>query len=234
MGTYEELLGALKALVLERGEVKREELLEWGRERSVGTLTLLALVGDLEKEGVISVKWGGDPLELPVKIEASTEGGRAPGVARKDSNDRAARAKIRARKSRTGRRSIKKRRGATIVAFFEEETRTVERPRAGRAEERAVEGSEEERVEEEEFERILGEIPDEDYKKALTYLAKYRSVGEVRLSLDLMKEGVRDVERVLRRLLEEGYATRSPLGVINATEKLPRINTKISLADLLG
>lgn len=232
MGTYEELLDALRALVSERGEVGREELLEWGRERSVGTLTLLALVEDLEREGAVSAEWGGDPLELPVRVEAPARREGALGVAREE--ERAARARVRAKKSRAGRRSAKRRSRATIVAFFEEKTKTVERLAAGKAEERAVEEFEEKKVGEEELERILEEIPDEDYRKALTYLARYRSVGEVRFSLDLMKEGVRDVERVLRRLIEEGYATRSPLGVINATEKLPRISTRIGLADLLG
>ena len=59
-------------------------------------------------------------------------------------------------------------------------------------------------------------------------------MGEIRFALDLKKEGVSDTLKIIRKMIEDGYATRSPLGVINATEKLPKIKAMFSLADLLS
>jgi len=81
------------------------------------------------------------------------------------------------------------------------------------------------------------EVKDDDLYKAIRYLNKYWSVGEIRFASDLQAMGVKDVERTLRELLKLGYITVSELGVINATEKLPKVKTEDSskeLADLLG
>jgi len=78
------------------------------------------------------------------------------------------------------------------------------------------------------------EVGDEDLKAAIAYLNDYWSVGELRFIDDLRMMGVRDPPKVLRRLLELGFAERTPSGVVNATSKLPRVKRKGPLlADFL-
>ncbi|OYT62101.1 MAG: hypothetical protein B6U69_02385 [Thermofilum sp. ex4484_15] len=76
---------------------------------------------------------------------------------------------------------------------------------------------------EKEDEGELSHMEDGLYK-AIRYLNRYWSVGEIRFSIDLKAMGVRDVRKILRKLLELGYITVSELGVINATEKLPKVD----------
>lgn len=61
---------------------------------------------------------------------------------------------------------------------------------------------------------------------AITYLNEYPSVGRLRLINDLKTLGLEEPEKTLRRLLEMGYATISPLGVVNAAERLPKVKSK--------
>jgi len=74
---------------------------------------------------------------------------------------------------------------------------------------------------------------EEDLLKAIKYLNNYWSVGEIRFALDLRALGVRDPTLVLQELLKRKYVERNELGVINATDKLPKIEDKKSLADIL-
>ncbi|MCX8204938.1 MAG: hypothetical protein N3H31_04740 [Candidatus Nezhaarchaeota archaeon] len=78
------------------------------------------------------------------------------------------------------------------------------------------------------------EVVEEDLKAAASYLSEYWSVGEIRFLDDLRLMGVKDPQRVLRRLLELGYVERTSSGVINATSKLPRVKRRApSLADFI-
>jgi hypothetical protein len=75
---------------------------------------------------------------------------------------------------------------------------------------------------------------EEGLKAAIAYLNDYWSVGELRLVDDLKSMGVKDPPRVVRRLLELGYAERTSSGVINATDKLPRVKRRgPSLAEFM-
>ena len=75
---------------------------------------------------------------------------------------------------------------------------------------------------------------EEGLKAAIAYLNDYWSVGELRLIDDLKYMGVRDPPRVIRRLLELGYAERTSSGVVNATDKLPRVKRRgPSLAEFM-
>jgi len=74
---------------------------------------------------------------------------------------------------------------------------------------------------------------DKELKQAITYLNEYWSVGGLRFIQDMKAMGVKNPEAVLKTLIEKGYVTVTPLGVINATGKLPKVERKISLADFL-
>ncbi|RLF11839.1 MAG: hypothetical protein DRJ98_02305 [Thermoprotei archaeon] len=71
----------------------------------------------------------------------------------------------------------------------------------------------------------------EDLEVAVAYLNDYWSVGELRFLDDLKALGVKDPGKVLKKLLELGYVERTPSGVINATEKLPKVRRGLSLAE---
>ncbi|RLF15702.1 MAG: hypothetical protein DRJ97_03220 [Thermoprotei archaeon] len=73
-------------------------------------------------------------------------------------------------------------------------------------------------------------VPDKDLELAISYLNDYWSVGELRLIDDLKLMGVSEPQKVVRKLVELGYVERSPSGVINATEKLPKVKRGVSLA----
>ncbi|RLE50414.1 MAG: hypothetical protein DRJ31_01375 [Candidatus Methanomethylicota archaeon] len=74
----------------------------------------------------------------------------------------------------------------------------------------------------------------EDVKKAIEYLNEYWSVGILRFFSDLKMMGVSDPKAVLRALVEKGYVELTSSGVVNATDKLPKVKKAKTLADLLG
>ena len=73
---------------------------------------------------------------------------------------------------------------------------------------------------------------DEDLKIAIDYLNSYWSVGEIRFILDLKNLGVKDPEKIIDTLWEKKYIEIDDLGVITATENLPKIFKKKYFADL--
>ena len=73
-------------------------------------------------------------------------------------------------------------------------------------------------------------VSERDLEIAISYLNDYWSVGELRLMDDLRALGVSEPQKVVRRLMELGYVERTPSGVINATDKLPRVKKGVPLA----
>ena len=66
----------------------------------------------------------------------------------------------------------------------------------------------------------LPHVSERDVKRMKEYLREYWSVGMLRLFDDMSKSGMKDVNVVLRELMEVGYAELTPSSVVNATEKL--------------
>ena len=83
-------------------------------------------------------------------------------------------------------------------------------------------------------ENLSEENLNEDLLKAIEYLNNWWSVGEIRFTIDLMAMGVKNPEKVIRELVKRGYAVKSDLGVINATDKLPRIKKSVKLSDIFS
>jgi len=69
--------------------------------------------------------------------------------------------------------------------------------------------------------------------KAVEYLNNYWSVGIIRFINDLKLIGVSEPERILRRLLELGFVEYSPVGVLNATDRLPKVKRRRKLSDFI-
>ncbi len=75
------------------------------------------------------------------------------------------------------------------------------------------------------------EVVDEDLEKAIEYLSSYWSVGTLRFLSDLKKMGVEDPQQVLLKLREKGFIEIVEPGVVNATDKLPRVKKPKLLAE---
>lgn len=73
----------------------------------------------------------------------------------------------------------------------------------------------------------------DDLLKAVEYLNNYWSVGIIRFINDLKLIGVSEPERILRRLLELGFVEYSPVGVLNATDRLPKVKRRRKLSDFI-
>lgn len=227
---YEELKEKFKETILKEKELSRDKLIEWIKEHSIGTLTLIAIIEDLKREKLVKVVYDDKTLiDLPKYVKASLK------KAEKESVKQALTPKS-AQKSPHApkiKKKIKKRvkTSSLITQFFEE--KSVEE-----SVKKVQEVKEKKSIQSlpipEEDKEFFKEIKDEDYRKALMYLAKYRSVGDIRFMLDLQKNGVKDVQRIIRRMVEEGYAEWVPLGVINATEKLPKVKSIFTLSDILS
>jgi len=76
-------------------------------------------------------------------------------------------------------------------------------------------------------------MKDVDLRRAVEYLNKYHSVGVIRFLRDLSDMGVSNPEAVLKRLISLGYVDYSPLGVVNASSKLPKISDKRLLSEFI-
>ncbi len=247
---YDALLEELKDLLKRKGELSLDDLKEWASQRHVGSLVLTLLVRDMIEDGYAKplgeeVTLDKDlGLQIPSVIALAEKGrevemhegeGLLPLVS-------VARPSLR-RTHKTSRKQHRKRRTASlsITSFFEEKRETKEDERTEPLRERREVQGEPRESRELSAEPLshsievsatsLGEL-DEDLVRAIEYLSSYWSVGEVRFALDLKRMGIEDPERVIRRLLELGYIERTKLGVINATDKLPRMETKRYLSDL--
>jgi len=66
----------------------------------------------------------------------------------------------------------------------------------------------------------LPRISEGDVNAMKKYLREYWSVGMLRLFEDMNRQGMREVNEVLKTIMEYGYAELTPSSVINATGKL--------------
>lgn len=76
-------------------------------------------------------------------------------------------------------------------------------------------------------------MKDPDLKRSIEYLNKYRSVGVIRFLRDLSDMGVSNPEGVLKKLISLGYVDYSHFGVVNASQKLPKIPDKRLLSEYI-
>ncbi len=71
-------------------------------------------------------------------------------------------------------------------------------------------------------------------RRAIEYLNDYPSVGIMRFNLDLQSLQVEETDRILKKLSDEGFVEVSPLGVVNATSRLPKMTRNLTLGDLIA
>jgi len=241
MSTYEELLNKFKNYVKRRGKVSLDDMKKWAEENEVGLITLSVIVNDLitnrELRPIGEFKeLDEEELALPLPEEV---------VVPSESEEEVLILKPKGEKKKTRREGILRTRKekrvmktklSKISPLFKwsEEEEEIEIETEIKKEEKEEKPSVEERREKEEEKVIkIKEEPiskveeyDEDLKKAITYLNKYHSVGEIRFLIDLESLGVKNPREVIYRLAELGFIIRKPIGVIDATEKLPKVKIK--------
>ncbi|RLE70261.1 MAG: hypothetical protein DRJ37_06775 [Thermoprotei archaeon] len=234
---YDALLDELKGLILSKGTLKASEIISWASSKNVGDVVLTLLVKDaideLDVEIVGEVVLDKDlnltiPREIHFKetVEEQKSKPREKPLTYLIVEEKKAPPK-RGRAVKRKKRRKERRRGAPITEFFKV---APEEP-SSRKEEGSVE--KERLIEGEKAEKVHLPPLSDDVIKAITYLSEYWSVGEIRFIEDLKRMGVKNPREVIRELLKLGYIERKPLGVINATEKMPRIKPKSYLSDVL-
>ena len=228
MNQYQSLLKSFLNFMKNKGRVSFEEMISWCRDEGIEPIILVAIIDDLKREDLIVISneereiAEGSMITIPVEVSVREK-------------------TILVERRRKDVKRIKSRRGVkgyqSILNFLKKEE---------------IEEKEEEKIKEErkENEQNLGNalpisessskeieqsiLKDSDLYKAIQYLNRYWSVGDIRFIEDLKKNNVKDPEKVLKELLEKGYVERHPLGVLNATNKLPQVSTKKSFAEMLA
>ena len=250
MSGYEALLSKVRDFIKERGRVHLDELLEWASENEVGPITLSMIVNDLiasgEVKGEGSTKELEEPLALPVPEILVYKSALKTGATKE----------VTLLETKPEKPKTKTKTKPSIIEFsplFSSIAEEVtEKPKEAPSHEQPAKPEEasgvplqielvpEERttpqephrvepeaVEEEELPPEIADL-DEDMRKAIEYLNEFHSVGELRFLLDLESLGVKNPKEVLYKLIDLGYVVRLPLGVIDATDRLPKIRKKRS------
>jgi len=229
------LIEQLKMYInLRGGKLTLEELIKWSEEQEISLLLLDMIVHEMIKRNIVKSSKEQELIEIGAHIVV--EFPKELYIPRRSSEERMHHEEKKHRVSRKRLRSV-----ALITEFIAKEKGIVkEKPARStkpikRKEIRKIQPEKkvkkalvkETRPPELEEETKKPSL-DHDLEKVIVYLNRYRSVGEIRFLLDLKAMGIKDPSKVLERLLELGYVSHSPLGVINATDKLPKVKEKIS------
>jgi len=240
MSTYEELLNKFKDYVKRKGRVSLDDMRKWAEENEVGLITLSVIVNDLitnkELRPIGEFKELDEEelaLPLPEEVVVPSESEEVLILKPKEEKKESKREGILRTKKE---KRVMKTKLSKISPLFKwsEEEEEVEIETEIKKEEKREKPSVEERREKEEEKVIkIKEEPiskveeyDEDLKKAIIYLNRYHSVGEIRFLIDLESLGVKNPREVMYRLAELGFIIRKPIGVIDTTEKLPKVKIK--------
>ncbi|RLF21031.1 MAG: hypothetical protein DRZ82_00140 [Thermoprotei archaeon] len=239
MNTYETLVNKFKEYVKSKGKVLLEDMKKWAEENNIGLITLSVIVNDLVTKGELKPlgefkEVDKDELALPMpegvaspEVPIEDQGVLTGGISKLKTitKTKAVRTSPKERR-RTSRLS----RISPLFKWSEEEELEVE---VGAKEERKEEVKSEEKSKQELKVVKVREEPvakleeyEEDVRKAIIYLNRYHSVGELRFLLDLESLGVKNPREVMYKLVELGFIVRKPIGVIDATDKLPKVKIK--------
>ena len=239
MSTYEELLNKFKDYVKRKGRVSLDDMRKWAVENEVGLITLSVIVNDLitneELRPIGEFKeLDEEELALPLPEEVVPSESKEEVLILKPKEEKKKAKREGILRTKKEKRVMKTKLSKISPLFKWSEEEEVEIETEIKKEEKKEKPSVEERREKEEEKVIkIKEEPiskveeyDEDLKKAIIYLNKYHSVGEIRFLIDLESLGVKNPREVMYRLAELGFIIRKPIGVIDATEKLPKVKIK--------
>jgi len=230
-GEYKNLLRKLIALIKDKKEITSEELLEWAEEQDIGVITLQVLIDDLRSKDFIE-------MSSEEKVVKSLLGNVSiPSTIRVKMTKRL----IKREEVRSRSLPRKRRKGISILDFVEVE----ESPKVEEKEPKSVEREEKKTtnlklaLDRETISKFTQKKPvkseSDEISLAISYLNRYPSVGSIRFAIDLKGMGISDPEALMRKLLDLGYIVIDELGVVNATDKLPKIDKdSIKLSNLIA
>jgi|GEM_PF-1073092 len=229
MNQYRSLLKSFLNFMKNKRRVSFEEMISWCRDEGIEPIILVAIIDDLKRENLIVVSSEereiaeGSMITIPVEVSVKEK----PILVERRRRDTK---RIKSRKRVKGYQSILK-----FLKKEEIEKKVEEKIKEeGKKENEQSLGNTSpiSELSSREIERSISK--DSDLYKAIQYLNRYWSVGDIRFIEDLKRNNVKDPEKVLKELLEREYVERHPLGVLNATNKLPRLSTKKSFAEMLA
>ena len=230
-GEYKNLLRKLIALIKDKKEITSEELLEWAEEQDIGVITLQVLIDDLKSKDFIE-------MSSEEKVVKSLLGNVSiPSTIRVKMTKRL----IKREEVRSRSIPRKRRKGISILDFVEVE----ESPKVEEKEPKTIEREEKKTtnlklaLDRETISKFTQKKPvkseSDEISLAISYLNRYPSVGSIRFAIDLKGMGISDPEALMRKLLDLGYIVIDELGVVNATDKLPKIDKdSIKLSNLIA
>ena len=230
-GEYKNLLRKLIALIKDKKEITSEELLEWAEEQDIGVITLQVLIDDLRSKDFIE-------MSSEEKVVKSLLGNVSiPSTIRVKMTKRL----IKREEVRSRSLPRKRRKGISILDFVEVE----ESPKVEEKEPKTIEREEKKTtnlklaLDRETISKFTQKKPvkseSNEISLAISYLNRYPSVGSIRFAIDLKGMGISDPEALMRKLLDLGYIVIDELGVVNATDKLPKIDKdSIKLSNLIA
>lgn len=230
-GEYKNLLRKLIALIKDKKEITSEELLEWAEEQDIGVITLQVLIDDLRSKDFIE-------MSSEEKVVKSLLGNVSiPSTIRVKMTKRL----IKREEVRSRSIPRKRRKGISILDFVEVE----ESPKVEEKEPKTIEREEKKTtnlklaLDRETISKFTQKKPvkseSNEISLAISYLNRYPSVGSIRFAIDLKGMGISDPEALMRKLLDLGYIVIDELGVVNATDKLPKIDKdSIKLSNLIA
>jgi len=205
---YQEILNKLYEFIRVKGRASFEELLRWAGKHEVGTMTLSIALNDLMESGKIrAIGELFEPEDLLVAYPV-------PRMVESVSEE----AEEIEERVEAAREKVEKRIEEAPTEFGELSSSVEVKAKV---------------VEEEPGAKDRMRITEDDLNKAIEYLNDYWSVGVIRFMQDLKLLGVSKPDAVLRKLIELGYVNYSPMGVVNATDKLPKIRRPRKLIEFV-
>lgn len=201
---YKRIVNELYNFILRSGgEVSFEELAEWAERNSVGSITLSIALNDLIDSGKITAPKGF--FEPEDYIVAFP----VPRIIRIVDDK------------------------ALEEGEHEEARSEGKKIEAGVKREYVKEGESSSTGEVVQARTEVGVFDANDFNRAIEYLNDYWSVGVIRFIHDLKSMGISNPDLILKKLIELEYVNYLPIGVINATSKLPRIKRSKKLSEFI-
>ncbi len=245
---YEQLLEELNKIIIKKKKITWNQLKEWINSKNIGFLTLSLLLEDLKEKMGVKIKFSekkilvDEILEIYVpdeiiyhEIDKINKEEKVihsyPKLLSKKTREK------RKEKKSTRPRKISKSSNISILDFLSVEKRIKESKEENK--ENKSLSSKQKEVEETDAEyareiTIKELADDKDTEIALSYLAKYWSVGEIRFIQDLKRLGVKDPKAVINKLLNKGYIERINIGIINAKEIIKKYKITTPLSEVFN
>ncbi|RLE50877.1 MAG: hypothetical protein DRJ21_01250 [Candidatus Methanomethylicota archaeon] len=231
---YQKILEELVKFIKNKGgQASFEELLKWAEENDIGTITLSIALNDLIEEGIISAPEGflePEGILTAYPIPKTVEIAREIETIKEEVKGEVEAEELKEVEEIKREEAVKVEEEAEIIPIEEAEGKfeAIEV-----AEETSPETAEAELKPEVKHEAEKPIDLEEDLNKAIEYLNEYWSVGVIRFLEDLKLLGVSKPDAILKKLIDLGYVTYSPIGVVNATNKLPKIYRPKKLTEFI-